>query len=103
MILWKGGVRMADSGHWIRNIANQYALNAESLPGLPIVEIAGDCRVLIERHRGVVEYGTQRIRVRTEYGSVCVLGSHLQLKLMTRQQLIISGQIEAVQIQRRCR
>ena len=34
-----------------------------ALPGVPIVELAGDRRVLIENHRGVTEYGMERICV----------------------------------------
>jgi len=94
---------MPSKDHWVQRIADESGLYGENLPGVPIVEIAGDRRVLIERHYGVVEYGTQRIRVRTIYGSICISGCNLQLKQMTKQQLIISGQIDSVQIQRRCK
>ena len=91
------------NGSWMQKLADRADLSAEPLPGLPIIEIAGDTRVLIERHDGVVEYGTQRIRIRVRYGVICILGCDLQLKQMTKQQLIVSGQIDSIQIHRRCR
>lgn len=94
---------MAQKGHWMQRLADGADLYGETLPGVPIVEIAGDRRVLIERHGGVIEYGAQRIRVRVHYGVICVSGCGLELTRMTKQQLIISGQIDCVQLQRRCR
>lgn len=89
--------------HWAQRIADGSQLYSETLPGQTIIEIAGDRRVLVERHDGVVEYGTQRIRIRAKFGIICILGCNLQLKHMTRQQMIVSGQIDSVQIQRRCK
>lgn len=94
---------MAQKGHWVQRLADGADLYAEPLPGVPIVEIAGDRRVLVERHGGVVEYGPERIRIRVRYGIVCISGCGLELTQMTRQQLIISGQIDCIALQRRCR
>lgn len=93
---------MADKGHWVRRIAENSHIYGESLPGVPVVELAGDRRVLIERHEGVIEYGTGQVQIRMKYGVVCICGCGLQLKQMTKQQLVISGRIDCVQIQRRC-
>lgn len=76
-------------------------LTGEPLPGQPIVEIAGDNRVLIENHFGVKEYGTQRITVKVKYGCVCVSGRGLELQRMTKEQLVIKGRIDCVTVQRR--
>ena len=78
-------------------------LPAEPLPGVPVVEVAGECRVLIERHGGVTEYSRDRICVKVRYGTVCVCGCALELTRMTREQLVISGRIDCVQLQRRGR
>lgn len=70
----------------------------EPIPGLPLVEIAGNGRVLIENHKGVNEYGRNMIRIKVKYGSVCVCGQNLELARMNKGQLIISGIIESVQL-----
>ncbi len=73
----------------------------EPLPGQPIVELAGDRRVLIENHFGVKAYGGEKIIVRVKYGWVSVCGCGLELQRMTKEQLIIRGRIDAIAIQRR--
>lgn len=89
--------------NWMQKLADYADLSAESLPGVPIVEIAGESRVLIERHDGMTEYSRERICVKVCYGIVCVCGCGLELTRMSREQLIISGKIDGVMIQRRGR
>ena len=93
---------MAEKGRWVRQIGEGTQFYGESLPGVPVLEIAGDRRVLIEQHRGVIEYGTEQISIRMKYGIVCINGCGLQLKQMTKAQLIVTGQIDCIRIQRRC-
>lgn len=72
----------------------------EPIPGLPLIEIAGDRRVLIENHFGVCEYSDQTIRVKVKYGSVCISGSDLILAKMTKGQLTVSGKISGVVLEK---
>ena len=85
----------------LQRIAEQADLPGEPLPGLPVVELAGDNRVLIERHGGVCEYGQERIRVNVRYGQVCICGFRLRLVHMTGEQLVIAGRIDSVSLIRR--
>ena len=82
-------------------LADSVGLADEPLPGLPIIELAGDYRVLIERHNGVTEYRPGRICVRVSYGLVRICGCDLQLTQMSRSQLVVSGRIDCVQLERR--
>lgn len=93
---------MARGGEWLQHLADRTELESEAIPGLPILELAGDKRVLIERHGGVIEYGPERIRVRVSYGTLCINGCRLELVRMTHQQLVIAGRVDSVCIQRRC-
>ncbi|MBQ9930037.1 MAG: YabP/YqfC family sporulation protein [Oscillospiraceae bacterium] len=86
--------------HFMERIAAAADLQAEPLPGLPLVEIAGDRRVLIEQHCGVTEYGRCRICVRVKFGAVVISGSGLELTRMTPQQLIVTGRIDGVHLER---
>ncbi len=76
-------------------------LPGESLPGQPIVEIAGEQRVLIENHFGVLQYSREQICVKVKYGQVSVCGCGLELARMTRHQLAIRGRIDGVSLIRR--
>ena len=68
----------------------------EMLPGLSLVEIAGNRRVLIENHIGVIGYGSRQICVKVKNGTVTVCGCNLELQRMTRWQIVITGRIEDV-------
>lgn len=84
-----------------QKLAEEADLGGESTPGVPIVELAGDCRVLIENHFGVKEYSRERIAVKVKYGVICVCGCQLELMRMTAERLVISGRIDTVTLQRR--
>lgn len=71
------------------------------LPGCPLIEIAGERRVLVENHNGVIEYGGNRICVRVKYGHVSIHGEGLQIAKMTAEQLVICGKIDGVDLFRR--
>ena len=87
--------------NWMQRLADGVDLSGEPLPYMPVVEIAGNRRVLIEYHRGVTEYSRERICVKVSYGIVTICGNGLELTQMTREQLIISGNIDCVQLHRR--
>lgn len=86
---------------WMQRLAEGMELPGEAAPGLPLVEICGQRRVLIENHRGVLSYGTELIRVCVSYGAVEVRGCGLELARMTREQLVICGRIDSVSLVRR--
>ena len=86
--------------HFMERIVTAADLHDEPMPILPLIEIAGDKRVLIEHHCGVTQYGRCRICVRVRYGTVVISGSGLELTRMTGQQLIVTGKIDGVQLER---
>lgn len=67
-------------------------------PGTPIIEICDRCRVLIENHRGIVAYGCERVQVKVHYGTVCICGENLKLKRMSKDRLIVTGNIGSVNL-----
>ncbi len=76
-------------------------LPGEALPNLPLVEIMGEHRVLIENHKGVAGYGNTEICVKVKFGFIKVTGEGLALARMTSHQLVITGQIDGVNLCRR--
>lgn len=85
----------------LERLADRTDLQGEALPGQPLLELYGDRRVLIEYHRGVTEYGRERIQIRVCYGTLCICGSCLELARMTSDQLVITGKIDSVNLVRR--
>ncbi len=91
---------MNQKRNWAGRLADMADLGEECSSVLPLIEIAGNQRVLIEHHNGVVEYGREKIVVQVKKGSVAVLGDNLELSKMTNHQLIISGLIYGVELER---
>ena len=92
---------MGKGRFFLERLTENTEIAMEPLPGRPIVELAGDRRVLIENHFGVKAYGREKIIVKVKYGYVCVCGCGLELLRMTREQLVIRGRIDGVTLQRR--
>lgn len=89
-------------GNWAQRLTEGMDLAGESLPGMTIAELAGDRRVLIEGHRGVTEYCRERVTVKVGYGWLCITGCGLELRQMSKQQLVISGRIDGICLRRKC-
>ncbi len=73
-------------------------LPADALAGLPKVELIGDREVRMENHRGILAYGTQEILVSGGPFVIRVVGDGLSLRAMTGLELLITGQITAIQL-----
>lgn len=92
---------MKRDGMWLQRLAEGADLPSEPLPGLPVAELAGDRRLLIENHQGVTEYCRERISVKVKFGQLRVCGAGLELARMTKEQLVICGRIDSVNLIRR--
>lgn len=88
--------------NWVKRLAEGMDLGNETLPGTVVAELAGDRRVLIEGHRGVTEYCRERITVKVSYGWLCIMGCGLELRQMSREQLVICGRIDGIHLRRKC-
>lgn len=92
---------MKKEQHFLERLADGMDLSGEPLPGYPLVEIAGERRVLIENHFGITQYSRGEICVKVKFGWISVCGCGLELIRMTKEQLIIAGKIEQVRLLRR--
>lgn len=75
-------------------------LIGESLPKRPIIELCSDTRLYIERHLGVYEYSDVEIHIGVCFGKVVIRGGCLKLASMTKESLVITGQIGCVELVR---
>ena len=85
----------------LKTLADRLDLPMEPLPGVPVAELWGSGRVLVENHKGVRGYSEQEILVGVNYGILKIQGEHLQITLMTGEQLIVTGEIQGITLNRR--
>lgn len=92
---------MGKGSRFLEQLTQSADMSGECLPGQSLLELLGDNRVLIERHRGVQEYSRERIGIKMRYGQVVVCGCGLEMIHMSREQLVIRGRIDCITLHRR--
>ena len=65
---------------------------------VPRIEIQGDRRVIIENHEGILEYGSEVMRVKSGRISVKITGDGLELANVTLSDLTVTGKIISVEL-----
>lgn len=92
---------MKDREKILQNAAVKANLPGETIPGTSLVEIFGTNRVLIEKHCGITGYSDSKICARCSWGEIYVEGAGLRIACMTKQQLIIMGEITSIYLNKR--
>ena len=87
---------MNRENRFLKTAVNFGGLCTEQLPGIPLIEICDRNRVLIENHKGVISYDCKEILVKVRYGYICVCGENLKLSKMSKEKLVIKGNVCAV-------
>ncbi len=59
----------------------------------PKLTMLGTGQLLIENHKGLIEYSSETVRVKTHSGSLEVSGSDLLLDIMDSYSVSVSGRI----------
>lgn len=72
----------------------------KKLVKMPLVELAGHSRVLVENHQGILAYSMETIAIKVCFGRLVINGNCLKLMQICKEQLVITGQIDTVALQR---
>lgn len=83
---------------WKEDIAERFELPAETA-GLLKVTLAGRGRVLVENHRGLLEYGRDCVEIAGGRMRLRIRGDGLELRAMDREALAVTGRIYAVELE----
>ena len=79
---------MGQKGFWKR-----LSEDINELSSLPLVELAGTGRLLIENHKGIADYSPEKICIKMGYGFLEISGNGLELAQITKDQLVVTGDI----------
>jgi sporulation protein YqfC len=64
----------------------------------PKVTIIGNIQLSIENHRGLIEYGRDKIRVNTSIGIYKITGQDLIIKSISIEEIVMTGKIDNIDI-----
>ena len=87
-----------DKGKMLRMFTEKAGLNAEALPGVPLLELSGEDRIWIENHICVAGYTENEVCVRVCYGVLQIKGDKLSLSCVRKDRLLICGCINCILI-----
>ena len=89
---------MRERNRIFESVINSSELDPVVQPKLPVVEIAGDKRMLIENHKSVIGYSAGEVVVKVKYGRILIKGCGLQLARLRKEQLVVTGRIDCVML-----
>lgn len=84
---------------FLEKISQLFSLPADAVAGLPLIELIGDRQLRVENHRGILAYDPREIHIGGGRVAIRVRGLELELKVMNRGELLITGQIFAVELE----
>lgn len=61
------------------------------------LSVTGGKRAVVENHRGILEYGAERIVIAAKRGRLSINGSELRICAMDKETLLIAGRINSVE------
>ena len=83
----------------LERVAQKLDIPAESITGAPRITMSGNGRVLVEGHRGLLEYSTERIAAAGANCRILIRGEGLELVIMNGRELVVSGKVWAVELE----
>ncbi len=79
------------------NFSEILELPKDIMLDLPKISLIGNLQLYIENHKGIIEYGSLRIRVNTNAGILRIIGKNMVIKTIVTEEIIIVGEIESVE------
>lgn len=84
---------------FLERAAKRLDIPAESISGAPRITVSGNSRVLVEGHRGLMEYSAERVAAAGAGYRVLIKGEGLGLEIMNGRELVVSGKVWAVELE----
>lgn len=77
----------------LQKIAQILELPDDLIMDLPRITMLGNKQLLIENHRGIVEYTPEFIKVNLSYGTITIVGEEMFLGNLQIEQILIEGKV----------
>jgi sporulation protein YqfC len=74
-----------------------FELPKDIMLNLPRISMIGNNQMLVENHRGVIEYTPQKIRINSTIGVIRINGQDMDLKNIAADDIMITGVIKLVE------
>ncbi|MGI6189032.1 MAG: sporulation protein YqfC [Clostridiales bacterium] len=78
-------------------VSDMLELPKEITLNLPKITMIGSIQMLVENHKGIIEYTPQRIRLNSAIGVIRVQGINMNLRNIAADDILVTGQIKIVE------
>lgn len=79
------------------NVSEILELPKDIILDLPKITLIGNLQLYIENHKGIIEYGSLRIRVNTNAGILRIIGKNMTIKSIVTEEVVIVGEIHSIE------
>lgn len=79
-----------------QKIARVLEVPQDLVMDLPRITMLGNQQILLENHRGIVEYTPTDIRINLSNGTLLIKGANMSLGNLQQDQLLIEGIVEEI-------
>ena len=80
----------------LRYFTESAGLHMEALANMPLLELCGEDRILVENHKCVVGYTDEEIIIRVNFGLIQISGDDMKITCVNREQVVIGGNIRNI-------
>jgi sporulation protein YqfC len=80
----------------LQRIAGFFEFPEDIILDLPRITMLGNKQLLVENHKGIMEYTPSLVRVKLKQGELKVTGQRLVLESLQAEQLLVAGIVEEV-------
>jgi len=77
--------------------ADMFDIPGEVVGGMSRITVTGYRRVLVENHRGILEYGDEEIHINCGRMVLKLRGHGMELRALTNTELLITGRITGME------
>lgn len=80
----------------LRSLAKRLDIPQDIILDLPRITMLGNKQVLIENHKGIIEYTTSLVRIKMSEGELIIHGTQLLLGNLQAEQILVEGTVREV-------
>lgn len=82
----------------LKKLTDVLDLPPEVVMDMARINMVGNMELIVENHKGLIEYSPECIRVRVKAGEVVVTGKNLHLRFLYKDEVKIAGVLENVEL-----
>ncbi|SMC93930.1 sporulation protein YqfC [Sporomusa malonica] len=80
----------------LQSLAGFLEIPQDIVLDMPRITMLGNKQLLVENHRGIIEYTPSLVRIKLNQGELCILGEDLMLGNLQAEQILVEGVVQEV-------